>query len=613
LTRPALAVGVLAVILVGVIGNLDSLVQTFDALGKAGRAPFTSRIPGLAGALNALVGIGGVIGGRPLPGFDFWRSTRVIGPEEPGPITEFPFFSFLYGDLHAHVLALPITVAVVLVALSAVWLAEARGLLPTWSDGASRRDRVRAVVGSRWLGLVALFGLLVGTLRATNTWDFPTYVTLAAVAMGIGHYRQVGRIDARVVGWTLAAAGGVVAVATLLYLPYQRHYELFYVGVDPVKNTTSLVHFLTVLGLPIFVLGALLALESLLAVRSAGRALADPVGAGRRLSVATLVRDPRAAVAACVVVLLAGSAIALLVGRQSLAFLIALGAVLVVHLVRQRRSGGALLMLALAGLALAVVAVPEVVALKGDVGRMNTVFKFHLQAWVLLSLVAAPAIVLVTRRLGGLVQQGRLSPRWRTFWAVGLGVLLVGAALYPLRATPTKLGLRFEPLPPTLDGMAFMTEARYEDRDRDLGLPDDYRAIQWMLENVQGSPVILEGQSGLYRWHARFSTYTGLPTIIGWDWHQKQQRGDFAPWIDERVRDVKTLYETGDVAAARRLLRKYEVAYVVVGGLERAYYPAPGLAKFDSMVRAGWLDIAYRAGGVTIYRVVPTTGVPGPA
>jgi uncharacterized membrane protein len=117
--------------------------------------------------------------------------------------------------------------------------------------------------------------------------------------------------------------------------------------------------------------------------------------------------------------------------------------------------------------------------------------------------------------------------------------------------------------------------------------------------------VILEGQSGLYRWNARFSTYTGLPTIIGWDWHQKQQRGDFAPWIDERVRDVKTLYETGDVAVVRRLLRKYEVSYVVVGGVERAYYPASGLAKFDAMVRDGALDVAYRTGGVTIYRVMP--------
>jgi uncharacterized membrane protein len=106
----------------------------------------------------------------------------------------------------------------------------------------------------------------------------------------------------------------------------------------------------------------------------------------------------------------------------------------------------------------------------------------------------------------------------------------------------------------------------------------------------------------LYKWGSRFSIYTGLPTIIGWDWHQKQQRGDYAAWIDDRLKDVKTLYETRSATTASSLLRKYDVAYIVVGGLERAYYPAAGLEKFDGMVGKG-LDVAYRAGSVTIYRV----------
>ena len=42
------------------------------------------------------------------------------------------------------------------------------------------------------------------------------------------------------------------------------------------------------------------------------------------------------------------------------------------------------------------------------------------------------------------------------------------------------------------------------------------------------------------------------------------------------------------------------VRYVVVGGLERAYYPAFGLAKFGTMPE---LRLAYDADGVQIYEV----------
>jgi YYY domain-containing protein len=488
-----------------------------------------------------------------------------------------------------------------------VRLADGRALLPAWWAGATVGQRVAVVLRARWLALVVLAGFLVGMLRATNTWDFPTYLALATLAMGIGHYRQVGRLDARVVAWTAAAGAGIAATATLLYQPYLRHYELFYVGVDPIGRSTSLLQFLTIFGLFFFVLGALLAVESILAWRRVGReAQAVSLNAGgayRSVTFAPLTMSQQGWLAAPPLALGAVAAGLYLAGEQTAAFLVAVGALILVHATRLRRSGDSLLLFGLAGLALGVTAVPEFVAIKGDVGRMNTVFKFYLQAWVLLSLVAAPAVVLVTRQLQRLVRQGELARGWMNFWSVGLVVLLVGAALYPLRATPIKEGLRFAPLPPTLDGMAFMAHARYEDRDRDLRLPEDYRAITWMLHNVEGSPVILEGQAGLYRWHARFSTYTGLPTIIGWDWHQKQQRGDYAPWIDDRLRDVKTLYETRNPVATSALLRKYGVEYIVVGGLERAYYPPAGLAKFEAMVGNG-LEVAYRDGGVTIYRVV---------
>jgi uncharacterized membrane protein len=180
--------------------------------------------------------------------------------------------------------------------------------------------------------------------------------------------------------------------------------------------------------------------------------------------------------------------------------------------------------------------------------------------------------------------------------------LVVCCAVYPILATRTKVGLRFAQLGPGIDGMAFMEYAAYRDRDRDLDLPSDYRAIRWMLENVQGTPVILEGYSPLYHWGARYSIYTGLPTVLGWDWHQKQQRAAYGERVDQRLREVNRFFENPDVDGAWGTIRKYGVSLIVVGGLERAYYPAAGLDKFDRMVGNG-LDVVYREGSVTIYQV----------
>ena len=70
---------------------------------------------------RALVGLLSLALGGTRPTFDFWRSTRSIGPE-PGPIHEFPYFTFLYGDLHAHMVSMPIQVAAVAVGLQVVRL-----------------------------------------------------------------------------------------------------------------------------------------------------------------------------------------------------------------------------------------------------------------------------------------------------------------------------------------------------------------------------------------------------------------------------------------------------------------------------------------------------------
>ena len=178
-------------------------------------------------------------------------------------------------------------------------------------------------------------------------------------------------------------------------------------------------------------------------------------------------------------------------------------------------------------------------------------------------------------------------------------MVLVGSSLvYTTLGTKARLADRFTQGSFTLNGMAYMENATHKEQEQLIELKWDQDAIQWVQDTVEGSPVILEAHLGQYRWGARFAVYTGLPTVIGWPWHQIQQRTDYSFAVDDRVDDVREIYETVDNERALQLLRKYQVQYVVVGGLERITYRVEGLSKFESLG-----EEVFKNHGTTIYEV----------
>jgi uncharacterized membrane protein len=298
---------------------------------------------------------------------------------------------------------------------------------------------------------------------------------------------------------------------------------------------------------------------------------------------------------------------------------------------------------------LALTLVVEVVVLRGDIGRMNTVFKFYLQVWTLFALSAAVGW------FWSLAETPAWAPAARALWSVGGAALVGGALLFPLTATPAKIRDRMSPSAPhTLDGLAFMASSTYADMGRDLHLDADYRMIEWLEDNVVGSPVIVEAHAEQYRWGARTAIYTGLPAVLGWSWHQQQQRAiDSAPVL-MRAEEIADFYTRDTAAEAQAFLDKYDVQYVIVGEMERAYYeemqpcrpaadgpgvtcdmagrplvtkpplvtpqecfpvdpqapdgalrcPTHGLEKFETMAAQGLLQEVYRNGPTVIYEVV---------
>jgi uncharacterized membrane protein len=247
--------------------------------------------------------------------------------------------------------------------------------------------------------------------------------------------------------------------------------------------------------------------------------------------------------------------------------------------------------------ALAIGGAVDLVTVKNDIGRMNTVFKFYLQAWILFSLATAYLLWLMGR--AGLLSMRRLTAV-RGAWLACLSVLFAATLVYPVLGTRARIADRFDTSFAGIDGMAFMEGATYRESRATLALGPDMEAIRWLQEHVEGSPIVLEGLTDLYRWGNRVSVYTGLPSVVGWDWHQRQQRVEYAWAVTQRRSEVDLAYSTPDVPRALDIMRKYGVRYVYVGELERAYYPKDGIEKFGQMGVYG-LSPVYEADQVTIY------------
>jgi len=533
-----------------------------------------------------------------------WMMTpsRALPDASGGPITEFPLFTFLWSDLHAHMIAFSVTVLAISWALS-VLLAKGR-----W------RNRMDGFLG------LFLGGLTIGALRPTNTWDFYTYLILGSVtlAYAVWRYSDGDKLRLPLQGWgkrLLLTAGAVLAlggISMLLYLPFADWFAQAYNTVELWKGSRSdissyLVHW----GVFLFFIVSWMVWET-------RQWLAEtPISALQKL------RPYRDLIFSAVVIILL-----VLVTQQAwvmsssqnvpwkgitilwLAMPLAVWAT--VLLFRPGISDGKRLVLFMTGTSLLLTMVVEIVVLRGDIGRMNTVFKFYLEAWTMLGIGAAAA-------LGWLLPEFRKwLPNWRTVWNVSTIILVSCAFFYLFSAGIAKIRDRMNPVAPhTLDSMTYLAYyPSHFEFNTSMDLSEDYRAILWMQENVQGSPVIIEAAAAgvQYTWLSRYSIYTGLPAVVGWQWHQQQQRVLFSGDVIERGREVDAFYATTDTTTARDFLHKYNVRYIIIGRLERAKYapgapngPVPagtpdGLLKFEANNNIFWHEV-YRDGQTVIYEV----------
>ncbi len=623
--------GILAAVAVGVVGNLQGVFEWMLASGR--NVPALARWFRVNGFPVDSVGAGEAATAW-YTRFDWWRSSRVIADRNllgghSEVIDEFPMFSYVLGDNHPHVLAMPFVILA---------LALAFNLLRTHVRRREEHTEQDTFIFGHihfGLGTLLLAAIVIGGLIPLNTWDFPPYLFLFALCFGI--------VNLRVGGWRsglLATVGAGIALtvaAVVTYLPYLLTAQSQASGLAPnLFNPTRLPQFLLMLA-P-FLLGTL----TLIALT--WRSARDASPSARQITLTAL------AVFGLPLLFLAGSTLLAANPEAAPGFLnlpaLPEGATGYLPFITDRwltQGGLATLLLAstlliilisilwqrldqltinsspltidhshlftllLATTALLLIFGAEFIYVRDFFNsRMNTVFKFYYQAWLLLGLSSAYAIAVAAERLFARRQRAKpASPESVRGGAVSVSLAVVTLALialglfYPIGAIYGKTnGFASEAL--TFDATSHMTSAERE-------------AIAWVRENTSRDAIIAEGKGDSYEgFRNRVSTATGRSTLLGWEYHQRQWRGDeYNEMVNGRPEALNQLYRAARPDELVDIANQWGIDYLYVGPIERQKYEiaAAREAQFEQA-----LDLVFEAEAgtpaqVRLYAVPPAESI----
>ena len=542
----------------------------------------------------------------------FFRGARVLndlnldgGRSEV--IDEFPQFSFLLADAHPHVLALPFAALAIGLALHILLRARAPNLRET-----------------------VFYAAVLGGLVFLNTWDGPIYLALFVGAEALRRLmdKGKGRLNKGDIGELLLFGVLLIGLAGIMYLPFLISFRSQLGGVLPnFLHPTWFPQFFVMFGPLLLLITGFLIVETW----RGGRRMNWPIGLLTAfilvglLVVALLVFvilgavSPDLSRAALGFVEANGGWGAILpallnkrVTHGLTALLLLAGIVVVVARLFPRRrkadepaasiitfspSAGFALLLVGAGIVLTLT--PEFVYLRDNFGtRMNTVFKFYYQAWLLWGVAAAYGVYSV-------LAEAR-APQLRLGWRAAYVALLVGVValglVYPVAGvywrtqveTGRAGGFNDEPL--TLDGASSVAS------------PDDRAAIACLAALVQGDDVVVAERvgnsydggnppSGLA------GRLAGLPNVLNWPGHEGQWRGPtYGIVAGSREQDLDTLFGEQNWAAVTDVINRYGIDYIVFGTAERDKYGPDAELKFRDR-----LPLVCDFGGSRVYRT--TTGM----
>ncbi|MDR1665042.1 MAG: DUF2298 domain-containing protein [Clostridiales bacterium] len=425
-------------------------------------------------------------------------------------IHEFPFYSAIVADLHAHFI--DILLVFTAVALIIAFAARVLENLDAYDWRKTPRE-------------APLLALLLGGMYIANAWDFPVYGMLLGIVLWAVHIKKYGMCFKAF--WTAVVDTAISAAAGfLLMFPFHINFKNIAGGIGsgiPRLAITLPDRFFILYGHFLFASILLMWLLYKLYRKQHERAEAEPPALVKRFGE---FKETVSGIAGWIA------------PADMVAVCMAIAAIILILL-------------------------PEFVYVRDiyedGFPRANTMFKLTYQGYILFTLTMGYA-VLRARAISKII---KIKKRYTLFLVLAVCLPLLYAIPKPFGGSAIDDHYHLANEYRGMDGLQYMAEA----------YPGDYQAVRWFNEHVEGSPVVLTANGNTYTEYGHINMATGLPTVANsrthvWLWH-----GDVAAY-DRRVADVAAVYQSPDAEGTKRLLNKYNVEYIVIGAMEREKFTA---------------------------------------
>ncbi len=457
-------------------------------------------------------------------GDKYWfpDATRYIGynPDtNDKTIHEFPLYSFVVSDLHAHVINMMFVLTIIGILLAVFKKLQKR------ADDGLQKDNLFLDLFFPELIILSLF---IGIFQMSNFWDFPIYLTVTLftlICVGIRQYDN----NLKFAGATAIRFLFVVIMSFAFALPFNLDFDTISTEIRLAVDR-SLPHQLLVLwGYQLLLVIIFFAFIFFYEQNVKWKMERGKVREKLRKEM-TLVKRVRN--------------------------------------VLEKNPIEDVFAVILCISAIGLIIIPELVYVK-DIyetshKRANTMFKLTYQAFIMFGLAVGYIIIRIR-------QFSVKDLKVKACVIISIVVLFL-PMVYPFYAIPAWYSKLKPESFQSLDGLAFLKKDR----------PDDYALVQWLRENIEDQPVVLEADDASYTHYGRISMATGLPTVQGWFVHEWLWRGS-SKIPQERVDDVKIVYESEDISMTQEVLEKYKVEYIVIGKLEREKFEALNENKLLSL------------------------------
>ena len=578
-------------------------------------------------------------------GFFYPDSTRYIGwnPDlgVDYTIEEFPFYSYLVGDLHAHVISMIIVLLIMAVILSLICSvslpsAEDIDVLHSLDNLSGENNRILPELRSSVSLHLVLCAILLGCAQMTNYWDFLIYFVFCSMGMlvvntikspkfvnvpgAIVFVINVGGIlliylakgDKPVMLFILELIlmiavflfcvvsptalprtsfqmSFLFTVATLTALPFNINFDMISNSLGRVKNNSSLYQLFILYGTHVIISVFFLVV----------------VFATKNYRYESLTKSKRKNPV-----------------RKSMPYVIGENSVFTnpIQAFFAKRNIIDIFCCGMTVVGLMLLIAPEIFYVRdiytGGYLRSNTMFKFAFAAFIILSVTMIYSVIRLFRFVN---KKGQYSILLFAI-AIGFAIDLFIPAHYTMASLKQRSGELKRENYNTIDGTAYIETytSEYVDNDYAGNLKPYMACVDWFNTNVKGSPVICESYGDSYTDNCIISAYTGLPTVFGWQTHEWLWRfhgivnketdtlesdPDKDVWqiyITPRHNDVDIVYLSDYAPDVQSVIDKYQIEYIIIGGMERYKYGYDNSYVFSELG-----TVVYQYEDLTVYKVTP--------